>query len=143
MRLEMIVMRQICVFAAVTEDEIALALMEGDVVTTPPGSRQNQLSTNGLPDAETENDPLNYSMEETKYALWIDTNIYTNQSVQWPKMDYKTDGNIKNSTFLFYCSSKIREELGMKPLPRDKFPSLSSPSTRENKPSLKKVPAHL
>uniref|UniRef100_A0A671YPA0 Cilia and flagella associated protein 410 n=1 Tax=Sparus aurata TaxID=8175 RepID=A0A671YPA0_SPAAU len=83
----------------VTEDEIALALMEGEVVTTPPGSHQNQLSTNGLPDAETENDP----------------------------------------TFLFYGSSKIREELGMKPLPRDKFPSLSSPSTRENKLSLKKT----
>lgn len=66
MRLEMIVMRHICVFAAVTEDEIGLALMEGEVVTTPPGSHQNQLSTNGLPDAETENDPLNYNMEETK-----------------------------------------------------------------------------
>ncbi|XP_036940098.1 cilia and flagella associated protein 410 isoform X1 [Acanthopagrus latus] len=84
----------------VTEDEIGLALMEGEVVTTPPGSHQNQLSTNGLPDAETENDPLNYNMEET---------------------------------------NKIREELGMKPLPRDKFPSLSSPSTRENKLSLKKT----
>lgn len=52
--------------AVVTEDEIALALMEGEEVTTPPGSIQNQLSTNGLPDAETENDPLNYNMEETK-----------------------------------------------------------------------------
>ncbi|XP_042338561.1 cilia- and flagella-associated protein 410-like, partial [Plectropomus leopardus] len=49
----------------VAEDEIALALMEGEEVTTPPGSVQNQLSTNGLPDAETENDPLNYNMEET------------------------------------------------------------------------------
>lgn len=84
----------------VTEDDIALALMEGEEVTTPPGSVQNQLSTNGLPEAETENDPLNYNMEET---------------------------------------NKIREELGMKPLSRDKFPSLSSPSTREMKPSLKKA----
>uniref|UniRef100_A0A3Q0RUF3 Cilia and flagella associated protein 410 n=1 Tax=Amphilophus citrinellus TaxID=61819 RepID=A0A3Q0RUF3_AMPCI len=84
----------------VTEDEIALALMEGEEVTTPPGSLQNQLSTNGLQDVETENDPLNYNMEET---------------------------------------NKIREELGMKPLPRDKFSSLSSPSTRESKPSMKKV----
>ncbi|XP_042354131.1 cilia and flagella associated protein 410 [Plectropomus leopardus] len=84
----------------VAEDEIALALMEGEEVTTPPGSVQNQLSTNGLPDAETENDPLNYNMEET---------------------------------------NKIREELGMKLLSRDKFPSLSSPSTRENKLTLKKT----
>ncbi|XP_045908094.1 cilia and flagella associated protein 410 isoform X2 [Micropterus dolomieu] len=84
----------------VTEDEIALALAEGEVVTTPPSSVQNQLSTNGLPDAETENDPLNYNMEET---------------------------------------NKIREELGMKLLSRDKFTSLSSPSTRENKPSMKKT----
>ncbi|XP_026170314.1 cilia and flagella associated protein 410 [Mastacembelus armatus] len=84
----------------VTEDEIALALMEGEEVTTPPGSVQSQLSSNGLPDAETENDPLNYNMEET---------------------------------------NKIREELGMKPLSRDKFPSLSSPSTREMKSSMKKT----
>ncbi|KAM9350073.1 cilia and flagella associated protein 410 [Symphorus nematophorus] len=84
----------------VTEDELALALMEGEEVTTPPGSLQNQLSSNELPDAETENDPLNYNMEET---------------------------------------NKIREELGMKPLSRDKFPSLSSPSTRENKLALRKT----
>lgn len=56
----------VCVFAVVTEDEVALALVEGEEVTTPPGSVQNQLSSNGLPDAETENDPLNYNMEETK-----------------------------------------------------------------------------
>ncbi|KAL6104661.1 cfap410 [Pungitius sinensis] len=84
----------------VTEDELALALMEGKEVTTPPGSIQNQLSTNGLADAETENDPLNYNMEET---------------------------------------NKIREELGMKLLSRDKFPSLSTPAIRENKASLKKT----
>lgn len=84
----------------VTEEEIALALMEGDEVTTPPGSVQNQLSNNGLPDAETENDPLNYNMEET---------------------------------------NKIREELGMKPLSRDKFSSLSSPSTRGHRSSMKKT----
>ncbi|XP_070700979.1 cilia and flagella associated protein 410 [Pempheris klunzingeri] len=84
----------------VTEDEMALALVEGEEVSTPPGSLQSQLSTNGHPDAETENDPLNYSMEET---------------------------------------NKIREELGMKPLSRDKFPSLVSPSTRETKLSMKKT----
>ncbi|XP_019965258.2 cilia and flagella associated protein 410 [Paralichthys olivaceus] len=84
----------------VTEDEIALAMMDGDVVTTPPDSIQHPLSTNGLPEAETENDPLNYNMEET---------------------------------------NKIREELGMKPLSRDKFSSLSSPSPRETKLSTKKT----
>ncbi|XP_076018509.1 cilia and flagella associated protein 410 [Genypterus blacodes] len=84
----------------VTEDEVALALTDGDEVSTPPVTEQNQISSNGLPDAETENDPLNYNMEET---------------------------------------NKIREELGMKPLSRDKFPSLSSPSTRESKPSVKKT----
>ncbi|XP_017276335.1 cilia and flagella associated protein 410 [Kryptolebias marmoratus] len=73
----------------VTEDEVALALMEGEEVSTPPGSIQNQLSNNGLTDAETENDALNYNMEET---------------------------------------NKIREELGMKPLSREKFSSLSSPT---------------
>ncbi|XP_029971832.1 cilia- and flagella-associated protein 410-like isoform X1 [Salarias fasciatus] len=77
----------------VTEDELALALVEGEEVTTPPGSFQNQLPTNGLAETETEVDPLNYNMQET---------------------------------------NKIREELGMKPLPRDKF-SPSSPSTREQK----------
>lgn len=52
--------------AAVTEDEVALALTEGEEVYTPPGSLHNQLSTNGHTDVETENDPLNYNMEETK-----------------------------------------------------------------------------
>ncbi|XP_028987070.1 cilia and flagella associated protein 410 [Betta splendens] len=83
----------------VTEEEIALALMEGEEVTTPPGSVQSQLSTNGLADVETETDPLNYNMVET---------------------------------------NKIRQELGMKPLSRDKFPSISSPSTRETRPFMRK-----
>ncbi|XP_067109236.1 cilia and flagella associated protein 410 isoform X2 [Osmerus mordax] len=61
---------------------------------------QNQPSTNGQTDVETENDSLNYSMEET---------------------------------------NKIREQLGMKLLPRDKFPSLSSPSTRETRPLARKT----
>lgn len=65
MGLESIKLKCMC-FQVVTEDEIALALTEGEVVTTPPGSLQKQISTNGLPDAETENDPLNYNMEETK-----------------------------------------------------------------------------
>ncbi|XP_047224444.1 cilia and flagella associated protein 410 isoform X2 [Girardinichthys multiradiatus] len=83
----------------VTEDEIALALVEGDEVSTPTSSIQSQLPNNGLLDTETENDPLNYNMEET---------------------------------------NKIRKELGMKPLSRDKFSSPSSPSTVE-KPTMKKT----
>ncbi|XP_072297160.1 cilia and flagella associated protein 410 [Eucyclogobius newberryi] len=78
----------------VTEEEVALALTQGEEVTTPTEPVQNQPSTNGHPDTETENDPLEYSMDET---------------------------------------NKIRKQLGMKPIPRDKFPSLSSPSTRENR----------
>ncbi|XP_029930554.1 cilia and flagella associated protein 410 [Myripristis murdjan] len=83
----------------VTEEEVTLALVEGEEVTTPPTPVQTQVSSNGLTDAETENDPLNYNMEET---------------------------------------NKIREQLGMKPLSRDKFPSLSSPSARETKTVVKK-----
>ncbi|XP_067109235.1 cilia and flagella associated protein 410 isoform X1 [Osmerus mordax] len=84
----------------VTEEELALSLVEGDEITTPPSTAQNQPSTNGQTDVETENDSLNYSMEET---------------------------------------NKIREQLGMKLLPRDKFPSLSSPSTRETRPLARKT----
>ncbi|CAL1580075.1 unnamed protein product [Knipowitschia caucasica] len=78
----------------VTEDEVTLALTQGEEVSTPTELVLNQPSANGHPDTETENDPLEYNMDET---------------------------------------NKIREQLGMKPLPRDKFPSLSSPSNRENK----------
>lgn len=83
----------------VTEEEVARALTEGEEVTALPNSLPKQTSTNGIQDAEMENDPLNYNMEET---------------------------------------NKIREELGMKPLSREKFSSLSSPSTREHRPSLRK-----
>lgn len=83
----------------VTEEEVAIALTQGEEVTTPPEPVQNQPSTNGHRDTETENDPLKYNMDET---------------------------------------NKIREQLGMKPLSRDKFPSLSSPSTRENRPPVGK-----
>ncbi|XP_028836116.1 cilia and flagella associated protein 410 [Denticeps clupeoides] len=71
----------------VTEEELALALQDGDEVLCPSGTASAN-STNGLTEADSENDPLNYSMEET---------------------------------------NKIRAQLGMKPLPRDKFPSFSSP----------------
>ncbi|XP_028329433.1 cilia and flagella associated protein 410 [Gouania willdenowi] len=84
----------------VTEDEVAQALVDGEEVTTPPGSLQNQLSTNGLTESETENDPLNYNMVET---------------------------------------NKIRQQLGMKPLSRDKFTLLSSPSSKEDKTLMKKT----
>uniref|UniRef100_A0A673ZCV4 Cilia and flagella associated protein 410 n=1 Tax=Salmo trutta TaxID=8032 RepID=A0A673ZCV4_SALTR len=77
----------------VTEEELAFALNEGEEITTPPAP-ENVSSTNGQTEAESENDPLNYSMEET---------------------------------------NKIREQLGMKPIPRDKF---SSPSPR---PAARKV----
>lgn len=50
----------------VTEEELAMALVEGEVVTTPPDSLKNQLPSNGLPDADTENDPQYYTMKETK-----------------------------------------------------------------------------
>ncbi|XP_068197251.1 cilia and flagella associated protein 410 [Antennarius striatus] len=83
----------------VTEEELALALTEGEELTTPPGSLQNQLSTSGA-EEEKENDALNYNMEET---------------------------------------NKIRQKLGMKPLSRDKFPSLSSPSTRDSRATLTKT----
>uniref|UniRef100_A0A8C7RLT5 U2A'/phosphoprotein 32 family A C-terminal domain-containing protein n=1 Tax=Oncorhynchus mykiss TaxID=8022 RepID=A0A8C7RLT5_ONCMY len=88
----------------VTEEELVFALNEGEEITTPPAAAQKQFSTGGQPEnvsstngqteAESENDPLNYSMEET---------------------------------------NKIREQLGMKPIPRDKF---SSPSPR---PAARKV----
>lgn len=83
----------------VTEEEVALALTQGEEVATPTQPVQNQPPTNGHADTETENDPLEYNMDET---------------------------------------NKIREQLGMKPLPRDKFPSLSSPSTRDNRPLMRK-----
>lgn len=51
-----------------TNEEVNLAVTEGDVVTTPPGTNQTQLPTNGLSEAEAGNDPGNYNMEETKYV---------------------------------------------------------------------------
>lgn len=55
-------------WAVVTNEEVNLAVTEGDVVTTPPGTNQMQLPTNGLSEAEAGNDPGNYNMEETKYV---------------------------------------------------------------------------
>ncbi|CAL8346743.1 unnamed protein product [Merluccius merluccius] len=84
----------------VTEEEVSLALTHGEDITTPPGTVQDQLTTDEMADVDTENDPLSYNMEET---------------------------------------NKIREQLGMKPLARDKFASLSSPGTKEAKLPLKKT----
>lgn len=54
----------------------------------------------------------------------------------------KKPSNIFLFFYVLLFLSKIREELGMKPLPRDKFSSLSSPSPREHRPLLRKVPSH-
>uniref|UniRef100_A0A8C9RC63 Cilia- and flagella-associated protein 410 n=1 Tax=Scleropages formosus TaxID=113540 RepID=A0A8C9RC63_SCLFO len=70
----------------VTEEELTQALEKGEEISSPPAPIPN--STSVPSEAETESDPLNYSMEET---------------------------------------NKIREQLGMKPIPRDKFPSFSLP----------------
>lgn len=53
-------------FKVVTEEELAMALVEGEAVTTPPDSLKNLLPSNGLPDLDPENDPQNYNMKETK-----------------------------------------------------------------------------
>ncbi|XP_075036361.1 cilia- and flagella-associated protein 410 [Mixophyes fleayi] len=82
---------------AVTVDEVSKAITEGEEFTAPPIEISD--TENGLPEpttehncaevvTESENDLLNFSMEET---------------------------------------NKIRQQLGMKPLPRDKFSPFSSP----------------
>ncbi|XP_063788790.1 cilia- and flagella-associated protein 410 [Pseudophryne corroboree] len=80
---------------AVTAEEVSKASEEGEEVSGPPTDSSN--TENGHTEteqtcpevtAESENDVLNFSMEET---------------------------------------NKIREQLGMKPLPRDKFSPFSSP----------------
>ncbi|XP_061151849.1 cilia and flagella associated protein 410 isoform X1 [Syngnathus typhle] len=73
----------------VTENEIALAHLEGEKISAPPNAVHQQLSTNGLPDAEKEKISHSHDMKET-------TNV---------------------------------EELKMKPLSKDRFPSLHSQST--------------
>lgn len=52
-------------FLVVTEEELALALAEGEEVITSPGPAAAR-STNGLREADSEYDPLSSSMEETK-----------------------------------------------------------------------------
>ncbi|XP_005999160.1 cilia and flagella associated protein 410 isoform X2 [Latimeria chalumnae] len=93
---------------AVTEDELSQALEEGEEITVPPA---NERGANGTTDfhsdqhftesaAETESDPLNFSMEET---------------------------------------NKIREQLGMKLLSREKFPFTSSKDGMSKKSSVLKA----
>ncbi|XP_043108129.1 cilia and flagella associated protein 410 isoform X2 [Puntigrus tetrazona] len=81
----------------VTEEELTRALKEGEELVSPPGHAPTS-SNNGLTEADSETDPLNYSMEET---------------------------------------NKIRAQLGMKLLPRDKFPSLTSPRDSGDTPRRK------
>ncbi|XP_031414566.1 cilia and flagella associated protein 410 isoform X2 [Clupea harengus] len=49
----------------VTEEELAQALEDGEEIGTPPGPPSAE-STNGMTEADSENDPLNFSMMETK-----------------------------------------------------------------------------
>ncbi|XP_077414364.1 cilia and flagella associated protein 410 [Vanacampus margaritifer] len=49
----------------VTEDEIALARLKGEEISAPLNTAQQQLSTNGLTDAEKENASLCHNTEET------------------------------------------------------------------------------
>lgn len=51
--------------SVVTEEELTAAFKEGEELDTPPGYAPTR-STNGLTEADSETDPLNYSMEETK-----------------------------------------------------------------------------
>ncbi|KAM9305761.1 cilia- and flagella-associated protein 410 [Gastrophryne carolinensis] len=83
---------------AITADEVSQAIIEGEEFTAPPAvissTENGHLGTtteqNGAEvTTESENDLLNFSMEET---------------------------------------NKIREQLGMKPLPRDKFSPFASPA---------------
>ncbi|XP_069841421.1 cilia- and flagella-associated protein 410 isoform X2 [Dendropsophus ebraccatus] len=82
---------------AVTAEEVSHSLTEGEEITAAPTDNSNAENgssglitepTCGEVSTESENDLLNFSMEET---------------------------------------NKIREQLGMKPLPRDKFSPFSSP----------------
>ncbi|XP_061791278.1 cilia and flagella associated protein 410 [Nerophis lumbriciformis] len=49
----------------VTEEEIALAHLIGEEISSPLKTTQNPVSTNGLPDADKENHSLSHSVEET------------------------------------------------------------------------------
>ncbi len=51
--------------SVVTEEELTQALNEGEELVSPPGPAPSR-STNGLTEADSETDALNYSMEETK-----------------------------------------------------------------------------
>lgn len=78
---------------AVSEDELAQAKEEGDLLLPPSSGVGNGCHPTPAVATDTESDLLNFSMEET---------------------------------------NKIREQLGMKPLPRDKFPSFASPKQTGN-----------
>ncbi|XP_053554570.1 cilia- and flagella-associated protein 410 [Bombina bombina] len=94
---------------AVTQEELAQAIKLGEEITAPPNeilNADNDIQSEPAADQDTaenrtvsENDLLNFSMEET---------------------------------------NKIRQQLGMKPLPRDKFSSFSPLSPLETEGSRKK-----
>lgn len=90
--------------------------------------------------------PTDFRMQRQRMTLFTTTWKRPSRSYQTTPTDCRTCSNYKlmqtcseQNICVNFCFSKIREELGMKPLPRDKFSSLSSPSTRELKRSMKKV----
>lgn len=103
----------------VTEEELAQALEDGEEIGTPPGPPSAE-STNGMTEADSENDPLNFSMMETKYV---------NACFKKPALARCCMSFLLMAISLAACVSTIRAQLGMKPLPRDKF---SSSSPRES-----------
>ncbi|KAM8933403.1 cilia- and flagella-associated protein 410 [Pelodytes ibericus] len=82
---------------AVTEEELTQAITEGEDIINPPSEISN--SDNGQPEPNTDQNCAELTAE--------------------------TDTDLLN--FSMEETNKIREQLGMKPLPRDKFSSFSSP----------------
>ncbi|XP_048810266.1 cilia- and flagella-associated protein 410 isoform X3 [Lagopus muta] len=98
---------------AVTEEELSQAMVDGEEITAPPARRsmENGCSASTESSAaestmETESELLSFGLEETKLCC---------------------SGVLAGSCM---CrQSKIREQLGMKPVPRDKFSSFSPQET--------------
>ncbi|KFO70614.1 Protein C21orf2, partial [Cuculus canorus] len=93
--------RQVKQQAAVTEEELSQALVDGEEITAPPARRRVE---NGC--SESAGSSAAESMTETASELLEESLEETN---------------------------KIREELGMKPVPRDKFSSFSPRETDCNR----------
>ncbi|XP_053327536.1 cilia- and flagella-associated protein 410 [Spea bombifrons] len=86
---------------AVTEEELTQALKEGEDITAPPADSSC-----------TDNDQSEPSTDQNCTEVTADT-----------------DADLLN--FSMEETNKIREQLGMKPLPRDKFSSFSSPANAD------------